>query len=187
MIEPAVSGVPPNRKLHGVFEDHEQAERDQQLVLLRPPVERAQQRGLDHRAHDRDRDGADGQQEQEAGKAERAARRVADRAADDPGRDVGAERIEGAMRQIDDAHDAVDEAQARGDQKQNRRVEERIEQLDDEDRHRSSSRDLRRLRSSHANCGASDFPSLSQLLRRSMRPMVGLIVLPSRKIAVKTV
>ena len=124
MIDPARERRAAEQELHGVFEDHEQAERDQQMVLLRPSVERAQQRGLDHRAHDRDRDGADGQQEQEAGKAERAARRVADRAADDPGRDVGAERIERPMREIDDTHDAIDEAQARGDQEQNRRVEE---------------------------------------------------------------
>ena len=93
------------------------------MVLLRPSVERTQQHGLDHRAHDRDRDGPSGQQEQEAGKAERTARRMADRPADDPGRDVGTERIERPMGEIDDAHDTIDEAQARGDQKQNRCVE----------------------------------------------------------------
>ena len=60
------------QELHDVLEDHEQAERDQQMVFLRPPVERPQQRGLDHRADGRDGDGADRQQEEQSGKARAA-------------------------------------------------------------------------------------------------------------------
>ena len=39
------------------------------------------------------------------------------------------------MRQVDDAHDAVDEAQARGDEEQNGRVENGIQDLNDQDVH----------------------------------------------------
>ena len=48
----------------------------------------------DRGANGRDGDGPDWQQEEKAGKAQRTVHGVADRAADDPGRDVGAERIE---------------------------------------------------------------------------------------------
>ena len=71
------------------------------------------------------------------------------------------------MRQVDDAHDAVDEAQARGDQKQHRRVEQRIEHLDDEDRrrhYRLTRVDRWSSRSSHP---------LSQFVSKAMLPIGG--------------
>ena len=48
------------QELHDVLEDHQQPERDQELIFLRPAIERPQQRRLDHRAHGRDRERAEG-------------------------------------------------------------------------------------------------------------------------------
>ncbi len=117
--------------LHGVFQDHQQPEGDEQHVLLGTAIERAQQSRLDDCADRGDGEGADGQQQELAGEREVAAGGGAEHAADRPGRDVGAERIERPMRQIDDAHDAVDEAQAGSDEEQHGRVEQRVQHLDD--------------------------------------------------------
>src|SRR6266481_6054631 len=56
---------------------------------------------------------------------------------DKPGGDIGADRIEAAMREIDDAHDPEDQAQPCGDEKQHRGVEQRVQDLNGEDRHQS--------------------------------------------------
>jgi hypothetical protein len=105
------------------------------VVLLRPLVERSQERRLDHRSEPRDDDRAGRQQEEHAGEAEIVAECGAGGAADGPCGDIGAECIEAAMRHIHDPHDAVNEAQAGGDQEENRGVEKGIEDLDDENRH----------------------------------------------------
>ena len=162
------------QQLHDVLEDHQQAEGDEQDVFLRPAIERAQQRRLDHRAHAprwrRRRSAAAAAGRRAPG----CCRRVAERAADHPGRDVGAERVERAVRQVDDAHDAVDEAQARGDEEEHRRVEERVEHLDDEDRRRHCALTRSTRRSFRQSAG--------QLIccskRRCCRP-IGSTVLPS--------
>ena len=39
------------------------------------------------------------------------------------------------MREVDDPHDPEDEAQPRRDQKQHRGIEQRVEQVDEQDRH----------------------------------------------------
>ena len=61
------------QQLHGVLEDHQQPEGDEQHVLLRAAVERTQQRRLDDRADRRDGERADRQQQQLAGEPEVAA------------------------------------------------------------------------------------------------------------------
>ena len=60
-----------------------------------------------------------------------------DAAPDQPSGDVGADGIQAAMRQIDDPHDPEDQAQARGNKEEHRSVEQRVQNLDGQDRHRS--------------------------------------------------
>ena len=79
----------------------------------------------------RDHDGTDGNQQKQP--ADRHPRR--DRASDQPGGDECADGIKAAMRHVDDAHDAEDEAQARSNEEKNRGVKQRIEDLDDQYRH----------------------------------------------------
>ena len=109
-----------------VLEDQEEPERDEELVLLRPPVERSQHRRLE------DRTGQCGgarpdQQEQE----ERGRRKRARQDADDPRGHVGAERIEVAVGHVHDAHDAVDQGESARDEEEDGRVEERVQDVDD--------------------------------------------------------
>ena len=109
----------------------QQAERDQELILLGTLIERPQQQRLDHDAEQRDRAGSDRDQEERpsGGHAER------DRARHQPRRGEGADGKEGAVRHVDDAHDAEDETEAGSDEEQDRGVEQRIEDLDDQYRH----------------------------------------------------
>ena len=51
--------------------------------------------------------------------------------ADGPGRHVGAERVEVAVGHVDDAHDAVDEGEPAGDEEEDGRVEEGVQDVDD--------------------------------------------------------
>src|SRR5262249_56598616 len=60
--------------------------------------------------------------------------------ADDPRGHVRAEGVDVAVGQVHDAHDAVDEAEPASDQEEDRRVEERVEQVDEEDVHYSATR-----------------------------------------------
>ena len=115
----------------------------QKLIFLRSPVERAQQQRLDHRAEERDRGGSErNQQEQpQRGQAERHP------APNEPGGDESADGIEAAMRHIDDAHHAEDEAQARSNEKQNRCIEQCVEYLDDQYGHAASPNGLARRHS----------------------------------------
>src|SRR5262249_45044373 len=116
------------QQANDVLEYQQQAERDQQLVFLGAAVKRAQQR-LDHDAEQRDR--ASSHRNQEKGPSGGYAERNG--APDQPRRDEGADGVERAVRHVDDAHDAEDQAKAGSDQKKNRGVEQRIEDLDDED------------------------------------------------------
>src|SRR2546425_12341526 len=61
-------------------------------------------------------------------------------APDRPRRDVRAEGVEVAVGHVHDPHDAVDEAQAARDEEEDRRVEQRVEEVDDEDVHYSATR-----------------------------------------------
>ena len=53
-----------------------------------------------------------------------------------PGRHEGPEGVEIAVGQVDDVHDAVDEAEPAGDEKEHCRVEERVEDVNQERVHR---------------------------------------------------
>src|SRR5262249_56007823 len=66
----------------------------------------------------------------------------------DPGGDVGAEGVEVAVGEVDDPHHAVDQAQAAGDQEEDRCVEERVEEVDEGDVHRRYGRSSGRRRTS---------------------------------------
>src|SRR5207237_1378000 len=59
---------------------------------------------------------------------------------DRPRRRVRAERVEVAVGEVDDAHDAVDQAEAAGDEEEDRRVEQRVEEVDEEEVHQSVTR-----------------------------------------------
>ena len=50
----------PEQEMHDVLEDQQQAERDEELIFLRPTIERPQQRRLDHCADGGDGDCAEG-------------------------------------------------------------------------------------------------------------------------------
>jgi hypothetical protein len=106
--------------------------RHQQLILLRAPVERPQQQRLDHDAEQRDHQGPDRDQQKgpAGGNAE------CNRAPHQPGGGEGPDGKEGSMRHVDDAHDPEDEAQPGGDEEKDGGVEQRIEDLDDQYRHR---------------------------------------------------
>src|ERR1700732_2836268 len=87
-----------------------------------------------------------------------------DAAPDQPSGDVGADSIQAAMRKVDDPHDPEDQAQARGNEEKHGGVEQRVQDLDGENRHRSPSlganaadarRDAR-LRRPSATRGSSD-------------------------------
>src|SRR5207245_6509009 len=120
---------------HEVFEDHEETERAEQLVLLGALVEGPQERRLQDRAEDRRRERARRQEDQQHGQ-----RRPGRGGADRPGCHVRAEGVEVAVREVHDPHDAVDEAEPAGDQKEDRRVQERVEEVDEEDVHHSATR-----------------------------------------------
>src|SRR5437764_3712566 len=120
---------------HEVLEDHEEAEGHQELVFLGAPVEGPEERRLEDRAQDGRRECAD-RQEHEQHRDGRPGRHGADR----PGRHVRAERVEVAVGHVHDTHDAVDETQAAGDQEEDRGVEERVDEVDEEDVHHSATR-----------------------------------------------
>src|SRR5262245_16865282 len=83
----------------------------------------------------------------------------AERTADGPGRHVRAERIEGTVRQVDDAHHAINQAETRGDEKQNGGVEDGVEDLYEEDVHRS-------LRSARGPCADAKSHDLGRWQQR---------------------
>jgi hypothetical protein len=111
--------VRPPDEAHEILEDHEQAEGAEQLVLLGALVEGPEQRRLEDRAEDRRRERAGRQEHEEHGH-----RRPGRHGADRPGRHVRAEGVEVAVRKVHDPHDPVNEAEAAGDQEEDRRVEE---------------------------------------------------------------
>src|SRR5262245_43618442 len=88
--------------------------------------------------HARGNRGGNGAHRQEHGPHRH--RRPGHHRADDPRRHVGAEGVDVAVRQVHDAHDTVDEAQAARDQEQDRRKEQRVEKVDEEDVHYSATR-----------------------------------------------
>ena len=63
----AVRGIRSPHEAQEILEDQEQPERDEELVLLRPPVERPQHRRLEDRSRERGRGRADQEQEEERG------------------------------------------------------------------------------------------------------------------------
>jgi hypothetical protein len=95
-----------------ILQDQEQAERDEELVLLRPAVERPQHRRLEDGARQGGCPRAHQEHEKEGG-----GRQPAREQPHAPGRDVGAERVEVAVRHVDDAHDPVDEGEPARDEK----------------------------------------------------------------------
>ncbi len=101
---------PPDQQ-HEILDDQRDAEGREQLEQFRRVIDAAQQQHFDQRA-DRGDDRAR-RATIAAPEAEGAAEPVGQRVAD-----IGAEHVEGAMREIDDAGDAENDRQAGGDQKQ---------------------------------------------------------------------
>jgi hypothetical protein len=112
---------PPDRQ-HGVLHDQRNAEGRQQLEDLRRGVDPPQHDEFDHhpdRGHRKRRD-------EEAAKERQRRRRQRGRHSD---RDVGAEHVERAVREIDDPRDAEDQRQPCADEEQRRTVRESREEL----------------------------------------------------------
>jgi hypothetical protein len=112
-------GMRPPEESEHVLENQEEPERDEELVLLRPPVEGPQHRRLEDRPGQRGGPGSDQQEQEESGGRERARQE-----ADDPCRHIRAERVEVAVGHVHDAHDAVDEGQPARNEKEDGSVEE---------------------------------------------------------------
>jgi hypothetical protein len=102
-----------------VLDDLEQPEGNQELVFLGTGIKRPQQQGLDDDPDERHRQRPDRDQQEQP--PERHAER--DAAPHQPGRDIGADRVKAAMREVDDPHHPENEAQPRGDQKQHGSIE----------------------------------------------------------------
>ena len=115
---------------HEILDHQGQAKGRQQLKQLRRMIDPPQQHHLDQHADRRDdqRRGNDA-----APKADRAGKSLGQRE-----RDVGAEHVEGAMREIDDPRHAKDDRQARRDQKQRCRAGKTGQELDDVEGHQWS-------------------------------------------------
>ena len=64
--------------------------------------------------------------------------------------DIGADHIEGAMGEIDHAHDAEQQRQPAGDEIKNQRVLNGIEQLDEKEKERHAALNSHRLRVAHS-------------------------------------
>ena len=108
-----------------VFEDEEGGvgdEHDDDFVLA---VDQAQEAALDNQAkHEPDRHGDEHHQQKSAGRRQAAVEVDADR---DRGA-VGAERIERAVSDVEDFHDAEDQRETDGDEEQIGRVDEAVSQ-----------------------------------------------------------
>jgi hypothetical protein len=103
------------------FENQYQAVGEQHLVEVVALVEVAEQQALQrHAEHHGERD-----REQDRG------RQVAGHSGQRP-RQVGADHVEAAMGQVDDAHDAEHQRQPAGDEEQQQAVLQAVEQLDQE-------------------------------------------------------
>ena len=106
---------------HELDEDDAETEGDQELVLVRPLVEMADDAAFHHHAdqHDEQRAGDDRDDE-------RAGIAIGDPAG------VAAEHEHGAMREVEHAERAVDDRQAGRDQRQQRAEHQSVERLRDE-------------------------------------------------------
>ena len=99
--------------------DQDQAVGEQHLVEVVAPVEPADQQPLEQHA-DRDREhDAGGNREPQAAEA------LGERP-----REVGADHVEAAVREVDDPHDAEDQRQPARDQEQQQSVLDAVQQLD---------------------------------------------------------
>ncbi|MNE49104.1 hypothetical protein D3C80_1436020 [compost metagenome] len=111
--------VAPEDALQGV-EHQDQAEGQQHLVEVVALVQRLHQEALDQHAE------ADGQRHGE----EDGEEQVADQRGQPPGQ-VGADHVQGAVGQVDDVHDAEDQRETAGDQKQQQPVLQTVHGLDE--------------------------------------------------------
>ncbi len=105
-----------------VADDQHDAERGRELQELWCGVDALQQQRLDQRAEHRDGERGD---EHAAPEAERAASKHLDQRP----REVRAQHVERAVREVDDAGDAEDQRQAGGDEEQRRRAGEAGQEL----------------------------------------------------------
>ena len=112
---------------HEVLHHQRQAEGGEQLEQFRRMIDPAQQHHLDQHAEDGDDKGGD---DDAAPKAERAGKALGQRE-----RDIGADHVEGAMGEIDDAGDAEDDREAGRHQEQRCRAGETGQELDDVEGH----------------------------------------------------
>ena len=113
----------PQIEQHEILDRERDAEGREQLEQFRRLVDAAQQDDLDQRSDRGDDDRGEGDR---APEADRAAQPIREREAD-----VGAQHVERAMREIDDAGDAENDREAGGDQKQRAGAREAGDELDE--------------------------------------------------------
>ena len=113
----------PHSELGGVAEDQHQRVGEQQLVELLAAVEIAEQQALDERAEERH-----AERRGEHRRPEPAPGTGCSHCTDLPG-EIGADHVERAVREIEHAHDAEHQRQARGDQEQEHRRGEPAHEL----------------------------------------------------------
>ena len=112
---------PPDQQ-HEILDDERDAEGREQLKQFRRVVDAAQQQHFDERA---DRGDDERGERDRAPEADDAAQPVGQRVPD-----IGAQHVEGAMREIDDAGDAENDREAGGDEKQRAGAREPRNELD---------------------------------------------------------
>ena len=126
---PSRSLGPPDQH-HEILDHQGQAEGRQQLEQFRRMIDPPQQHHLDEHADHSDDQRRD---DDAAPEAERAGKALGQRE-----RDIGAEHVERAMREIHDPRHAEDDRQARRDQKQRRRAGKTGQELNEVEGHRRS-------------------------------------------------
>ena len=124
--------VRPPDQHHQVLDHQRQAEGRQQLKQFRRMIDPPQQHHLDQHADRRD---DQGRNDDAAPESQRAGKPLGQRE-----RDVSAEHVERAMREIDDPRHAENDRQPRGDQKQRRRAGKAGQELDEVEGHQRSAR-----------------------------------------------
>src|SRR5262249_53812501 len=125
----------PQKEAHTAREDKKGPDRANKLAPRARTKNRPQKGGPEPGAGEGGGARAEGREHEPHGQ-----RRARHHRADDPRGHVRAEGVDVAVGQVHDAHDAVDEAEPARDQEEDRRVEQRVEQVDEEDVHYSVTR-----------------------------------------------
>jgi hypothetical protein len=122
-----VVGTPD--ELDGVADDEHERVRDEELLQLLPAVDGTEERRLHERAHDGH--ARRGQHERDPERGGGADEERGDRVAQ-----VGAQHVERAVGEVEHAHDAEDQGEARGDEEQEHRRVSLFQALNGEERRR---------------------------------------------------